>query len=848
MRAYLTYSAYVELNEKHPAFASALEPRPRMRVRILMAAKVPTGARSLVNPGNKRIIRIFDSNHFQMNRLFLLLFGAVSLVAHAQVPDYVPTEGLVAWYPFNGNANDESGNGNHGEEYGTSYVDDRFNGSAMAIACGEPQFATWVQLPTELETTALDFTFSFWIQPWSIDGRSELISRDDNAPQAGGDWSIYITDGVLNFETRIGNEPTNFVVGGNVEANAWSHVVINRNASQGENLIFLNGAIVAAAAEPFGALSPTNPIHIGRHAVLESLFFRGDFDDFGFWNRALTEEEILALYNAEPPVSGCTDPTACNFDAEANEDDGSCLSTLELSLQNQIQISSEGELVLTAPETLQNWTWDNGTSDSSIPIGSGGTFSIQGVIGVIPEIGSELNEGLIFDIDSLNQIVYIASPEEIGTGSEWGCYGTSTGASGQGMGDGITNTQLILEHCTDENSAAAVASNYGENWYLPSFEELDAIRTQLHNNGFGDYSMDNPLSFNWYWSSTECSENPDWAAGSMLFSDGFYGACNNKDSNPGGVIAAKMVQGDFCLFTDTITIEVDCSESNDLSANGTSCGPGTYWDELESLCLPIENCQDDLDGDGVIGVNDLMQLLSSFGTDCAPTEEPETAEFTCGDPVSYHGYDYTTVQIGEQCWFAENFRTEHYANGDAIPANLSYGEWGSTTSGAVAVYGEDAGCDDFSPDGDACDSAWSLNEYGRLYNWYTVDDDRELCPTGWHVPTDGEWMTLEMELGMSESEANSEGWRGTDQGLQMKTTYGWFSGGNGSNSSGFSGLPGGSRNTDGNFYFAGYYARWWSCTSSGSGAWTRGFDHNRYDFRRNVKHSRYGFSVRCIKD
>jgi len=416
------------------------------------------------------------------------------------------------------------------------------------------------------------------------------------------------------------------------------------------------------------------------------------------------------------------------------------------------------------------------------------------------------------------------------------------------MGDGLTNTQLILENCSDDNSAAAVASEYGENWYLPSFEELNAIRTQLHDDGFGDYSMDNPLSLNWYWSSTECSENPDWAAGSMLFSDGFYGACNNKDSNPGGVIAAKMVQGDFCLFTDTITIEVDCSESNDLSANGTSCGPGTYWDELESLCLPIENCQDDLDGDGVIGVNDLMQLLSSFGTDCAPTEEPETAEFTCGDPVSYHGYDYTTVQIGEQCWFAENLRTEHYANGDAIPANLSYGEWGSTTSGAVAVYGEDAGCDDFSPDGDACDSAWSLNEYGRLYNWYTVDDDRELCPTGWHVPTDGEWMTLEMELGMSESEANSEGWRGTDQGLQMKTTYGWFSGGNGSNSSGFSGLPGGSRNTDGNFYFAGYYARWWSCTSSGSGAWTRGFDHNRYDFRRNVKHSRYGFSVRCIKD
>ena len=153
----------------------------------------------------------------------------------------------------------------------------------------------------------------------------------------------------------------------------------------------------------------------------------------------------------------------------------------------------------------------------------------------------------------------------------------------------------------------------------------------------------------------------------------------------------------------------------------------------------------------------------------------------CGDPVSYQGYSYSTVQIGDQCWFAENLRNENYENGDAIPSNLSDSEWENTSSGAVAVYGEGSSdCNGDSPDGDPCDEAWSLSEYGRMYNWYAVEDARGLCPSGWHVPTDGEWTILTDHLG-GESVA----------GGQMKTNYGWANDGNGTNSSGFSGLPGG---------------------------------------------------------
>ena len=251
----------------------------------------------------------------------------------------------------------------------------------------------------------------------------------------------------------------------------------------------------------------------------------------------------------------------------------------------------------------------------------------------------------------------------------------------------------------------------------------------------------------------------------------------------------------------------------------------------------------DGNGDGAVGSADLIGLLSEYGINC---NEPGISE--CGNTVSYQGYNYATILIGEQCWFAENLRNENYENGDAIPSGLSDSEWSSTSADATAVYGEDAGCQNYSPDIDACDPAQSQNEYGRLYNWYAVDDVRGLCPSGWHVPSDVEWMTLEMALGMSELEANDTGWRGTDQGVQMKATYGWFQGGNGTNSSGFSGLPGGFRYNNGAFYNAGIDGFWWSSSPNGSGAWFRNLVSSNENVSRYSYGPRFGFSVRCVRD
>lgn len=322
-------------------------------------------------------------------------------------------------------------------------------------------------------------------------------------------------------------------------------------------------------------------------------------------------------------------------------------------------------------------------------------------------------------------------------------------------------------------------------------------------------------------------------------------ACNyvlEANVDNGSCISSGCMDSGACNFNPAAECEGEECEYACCPGPGC-CTAGMYWDWQLQGCY-LTNTSDS-NFDGCVGMMDLLNLLSAFGT----CEESDEEEWTCGDPVSYEGYDYATLLMGEHCWFAENLRSENYRNGDAIPSSVSDSEWGNTSSGAVAVYGEDStNCEDYSPDGDACDEAWSLSAYGRLYNWYAVDDARGLCPSGWHVPTDGEWMTMEMALGMSEVEANDTGWRGTDQGTQMKSSYGWNNGGNGTNSSGFSGLPGGSRNEDGYFANAGYLGSWWSSPPLGSVAWNRTLSYFNEGVYRNDNLPQNGFSVRCVRD
>jgi uncharacterized protein (TIGR02145 family) len=205
------------------------------------------------------------------------------------------------------------------------------------------------------------------------------------------------------------------------------------------------------------------------------------------------------------------------------------------------------------------------------------------------------------------------------------------------------------------------------------------------------------------------------------------------------------------------------------------------------------------------------------------------------------GNTYATVQIGGQCWTAENLRTATYANGDPIPNVVDAGQWTILTTGAWVHY--------------VNDSQYEI-PYGKLYNWYAVSDPRNVCPTGWHVPTEVEWQSLESTLGMLNNELNAEGtWRGEAQsvGGQLKSEgfLNWLAPNAGAtNDSGFSGLPGGGRNFGGGSYGnLATGASWWTASEVDDNyARDRRLQYNFEGVGRFFDFKRSGFSVRCIRD
>jgi uncharacterized protein (TIGR02145 family) len=198
-----------------------------------------------------------------------------------------------------------------------------------------------------------------------------------------------------------------------------------------------------------------------------------------------------------------------------------------------------------------------------------------------------------------------------------------------------------------------------------------------------------------------------------------------------------------------------------------------------------------------------------------------------GTTLTYQGFEYNLVTIGEQCWFVENLEATSYRNGDAIQNLQNSTEWAATNAASVGAWC-DYQNDDTHP-----------HAYGHLYNWYAVNDSRGLCPNGWHVPSDGEWTQLTDFLGGSD-------YAGTPMKASPQESPGW----NGTNSSGFTGLPGGGRFNNGYFDDAGNYGGyWWSSSPYGSYyAWTRRLDSYYEVVARLYSNRPYGFSVRCVWD
>ena len=203
--------------------------------------------------------------------------------------------------------------------------------------------------------------------------------------------------------------------------------------------------------------------------------------------------------------------------------------------------------------------------------------------------------------------------------------------------------------------------------------------------------------------------------------------------------------------------------------------------------------------------------------------------------VDFDGNTYTKVVIGSQTWMGENLKSTHFCNGDLIPQINSDVLWAGATSSAYCTYNYDPA---------------SSGTYGNLYNWYAASDTRNICPCGWHVPSDAEWTSLALNVDPLTNTCCGPCHHSTLAGGPLKSTSQWTAPNTGAtNSSGFGALPGGDAVSTGGFLNQGNQGYFWSSTSfSTSNAWYRRMSYSSTNFSRLNDSKKDGFSVRCVQD
>jgi uncharacterized protein (TIGR02145 family) len=226
-----------------------------------------------------------------------------------------------------------------------------------------------------------------------------------------------------------------------------------------------------------------------------------------------------------------------------------------------------------------------------------------------------------------------------------------------------------------------------------------------------------------------------------------------------------------------------------------------------------------------------LYYLRAYATNSAGTAYGNQISFiTSGTISDGDGNVYNTIIIGTQTWMKENLKTTQYSDGTAIPLFTGRLDWYYLLSPGYCYYDNIVN---------------NLASYGALYNWYTLNaasnGNRNVCPAGWHVPTDAEWATLISYLGGDSAAAGKLIETGESHWLSPNTGA--------TNETAFTALPGGGRDYDGTYYDIDRYGHWWSSTEfveGGAWSWFIGNDTSRVYEQRRFEQD--GFSVRCIKN
>lgn len=408
---------------------------------------------------------------------------------------------------------------------------------------------------------------------------------------------------------------------------------------------------------------------------------------------------------------------------------------------------------------------------------------------------------------------------------------------------------LLQPGCNKENQApSCMITDPEDGEKIPHGTQVNISVDAIDNDGvvYGvDFYIDNsniglsnlhPFSYQWNTLTYEIGSHTIRATAKD-------DSWNLKSDEKTVVLTEGVPVADFTVPQTSISLDSSAQFYNRSINNPTSW----FWDFGEEGTSNLPDPSHIYNALGTYTVS--LTVSNSFGSDT----KIKTGYITVTPPLKdYDGNVYQTVQIGDQLWMKENLKTTYYSDGTALIDGTGVGNIsGDYTTKYHFAYNDDESY---------------VDTYGRLYTWAAVMNGTSgsdtnpsgvqgVCPDGWHVPSDEEWIELEMYLGMTEQQARTTEWRGSEEGRKLKESgyRHWWGFASyyylGTNESGFTALPGGSRWYNESFDDVTYRANFWSATESmGSFAWCRRLYNNKFRVYRYDDYKSRGYSVRCVKD
>jgi uncharacterized protein (TIGR02145 family) len=701
--------------------------------------------------------------------LFILLILSV-VTSYAQIPSYVPTNGLVGYWPFNGNANDASGNGNNGVVNGASLTTDRFGNANSSYNFNGNSY---IRVPNNsvFNFGLGSYTLSCWAQCTGTNQFQHLITKVDY-PSATTSSTINLryTDNTVAFSAGVNGINKFGFTTGSVQKTQWKHIVAICNAVIDSAYIYVDGVKLAAAVSiqninvdrnadiAFGSegLPPTNLTFPSG-----PLYFTGKLDDIGIYNRALSQSEITGLYNAGT---------------------NTCLPSY-----------------LPTTGLVGYWPFCGNANDVS---GNGNNGTVNGATLTTDRFGN-VSSSYAFDRTSIKSIDVTQSATlnnmQNMTISLWCNLASYASPSNPGYNHFINKSSGLTTHqFVFANNINGLYCYYNNDPAFFSTNTLPSLNT-WHNLTL-TYNY-NPLDT----STSKCKFYVDGILKNQFRTNAYLPTTNfNLKIGSQSNLLINNVDGkldDIAIYNRALT--------------------ATEVQNLYTASAPNSCIANITNNDTTICRGQSLTLNASA--------------VASGSVTDINGNVYPTVNIGSQTWMQKNLNVSKYKNGDIIPQVTDATQWANLTTGAWCWYNNDS---------------LNYSKYGKLYNWYAVNDPRGLAPQGWHVPSDGEWNKLVKYLDGSAdtsctinpcSQSNTAGGSLKETGLSN-----WNSPNSGAtNISNFTALPSGYRYSYGTFFNVGGGLNWWS-----SDCFNRylGYDQGNIfrGFGQDQKSA--GFSVRALRN